>query len=209
MTDLKDLCEKEEPIYVGLAVLLACAAMLLLLDSWLVPFVFLLSIGMMILLNLGSNYFLGEISYITKALSAVLQLAVTMDYSIFLWHSYNEQRVKNSDKYAAMQAAIRETIASVVGSSITTVAGFAALCFMSFTLGRDLGIVMAKGVIFGVVGCVSVLPALILVLDKPLQKTKHRPLIPNMRRFSEKMTPGFPGFFNRFRSFNTARILWL
>lgn len=194
VTDLKDLCEKEEPIYVGLAVLLACAAMLLLLDSWLVPFVFLLSIGMMILLNLGTNYFLGEISYITKALSAVLQLAVTMDYSIFLWHSYNEQRVKNSDKYAAMQAAIRETIASVVGSSITTVAGFAALCFMSFTLGRDLGIVMAKGVIFGVVGCVSVLPALILVLDKPLQKTKHRPLIPNMRRFSEKMTQVFPVF---------------
>ena len=124
VTDLKDLCEKEEPIYVGIAVALACGAMLLLLDSWLVPFVFLASIGIMILLNLGSNYFLGEISYITKALSAVLQLAVTMDYSIFLWHSYNEQREKMGLAAAAMAEAIRETLASVLGSSITTVAGF-------------------------------------------------------------------------------------
>ena len=131
VTDLKDLCEKEEPIYVGIAVLLATAAMLLFLDSWLVPFVFLASIGMMIMMNLGSNYFLGEISYITKALSAVLQLAVTMDYSIFLWHSYNEQRRKYSDHKEAMAAAIHKTLASVVGSSVTTVAGFAALCFMT------------------------------------------------------------------------------
>ena len=194
VTDLKDLCEKEEPIYVGIAVLLACVAMLVFLDSWLVPFVFLASIGMMILLNLGTNYFLGEISYITKALSAVLQLAVTMDYSIFLWHSYNEQRTWCDDNKAAMAVAIKETLASVVGSSITTVAGFIALCFMSFTMGRDLGIVMAKGVLLGVLGCVTVLPALILVLDKPLQKTKHKSLIPNMGGFAKGVVRIFPVF---------------
>ena len=194
VTDLKDLCEKEEPIYVGIAVALACAAMLVLLDSWLVPFVFLASIGIMILLNLGSNLFLGEISYITKALSAVLQLAVTMDYSIFLWHSYNEQREKNSDTKAAMEAAIGETLTSVIGSSITTVAGFIALCFMSFTMGRDLGIVMAKGVLLGVLGCVTVLPALILVLDKPLQKTRHKSLIPDMGGLAKGTVKAFPVF---------------
>ncbi|MCQ2448516.1 MAG: MMPL family transporter, partial [Oscillibacter sp.] len=168
VVDLKDLCEQEEPIYVALAVILASVSMLIFLDGWLVPVVFLLSIGAMILLNLGTNYFLGEISYITKALSAVLQLAVTMDYSIFLWHSYNEQRETHSDHKEAMAIAIKETLTSVIGSSITTVAGFIALCFMSFTLGRDLGIVMAKGVVLGVLGCVTVLPSLILVLDKPL-----------------------------------------
>lgn len=194
VTDLKDLCEKEEPIYVGIAVLLATVAMLVFLDGWLVPFVFLASIGMMILLNLGTNYFFGEISYITKALSAVLQLAVTMDYSIFLWHSYNEQREKVGDPKEAMALAIKETLTSVVGSSITTVAGFAALCFMTFTLGRDLGLVMAKGVIFGVIGCVTVLPALILVFDKPLQKTKHRSLIPDMTKFSKGILKAFPVF---------------
>ena len=194
VTDLKDLCEKEEPIYVAIAVALACAAMLLFLDSWLVPFVFLASIGMMILLNLGTNYFFGEISYITKALSAVLQLAVTMDYSIFLWHAYNEERGKTDDNKAAMASAISKTLTSVVGSSITTVAGFVALCFMTFTLGRDLGIVMAKGVILGVIGCVTVLPSLILVLDKPLQKTKHRSLIPNMKKFAGGITKVFPVF---------------
>ena len=194
VTDLKDLCEQEEPIYVGLAVLLACAAMLLFLDGWLVPFVFLLSIGMMIVLNLGTNYFMGEISYITKALAAVLQLAVTMDYSIFLWHSYNEQREHTADNKEAMSAAIAETLTSVVGSSITTIAGFAALCFMSFTLGKDLGIVMAKGVLLGVLGCVTVLPALILVFDKPLQKTKHRSIIPNMDGFAKGVTKIFPVF---------------
>ena len=194
VTDLKDLCEKEEPIYVGIAVALACAAMLVLLDSWLVPFVFLASIGIMILLNLGSNVFLGEISYITKALSAVLQLAVTMDYSIFLWHSYNEQREKNNDTKAAMEAAIGETLTSVIGSSVTTVAGFIALCFMSFTMGRDLGIVMAKGVLLGVLGCVTVLPALILVLDKPLQKTRHKALIPDMGKFAQGTVNAFPVF---------------
>ena len=194
VTDLKDLCEKEEPIYVGIAVALACVAMLLFLDSWLVPFVFLASIGMMILINLGSNYSLGEISYITKALSAVLQLAVTMDYSIFLWHSYNEQRSRCADKEEAMAAAIHETLTSVVGSSITTIAGFISLCFMSFTMGRDLGIVMAKGVLFGVIGCVTVLPALILLFDKPLQKTKHKSLIPDMNGFAKGAVRIFPVF---------------
>lgn len=194
VTDLKDLCEAEEPIYVGIAVALACGAMLLLLDSWLVPFVFLASIGMMILMNLGSNYFLGEISYITKALSAVLQLAVTMDYSIFLWNSYNEQRRLCDDNKAAMASAIQATLTSVLGSSITTVAGFIALCFMSFTMGRDLGIVMAKGVLLGVLGCVTVLPALILVFDKPLQKTRHRSLIPNMGKLSGGVVKAFPVF---------------
>ena len=194
VTDLKDLCEQDEPIYVGIAVLLACAAMMLFLDGWLVPLVFLASIGMMIVINLGSNYFFGEISYITKALAAVLQLAVTMDYSIFLWHSYNEQRQKYDDHKDAMAAAISETLTSVIGSSITTVAGFAALCFMTFTLGRDLGFVMAKGVILGVIGCVTVLPALILIFDRPLQKTKHRSIIPDMKNFAAKVVKIFPVF---------------
>lgn len=194
VTDLKDLCEQEEPIYVGLAVLFACLAMVVFLDGWMVPFVFMLSIGLSIMLNLGTNYFLGEISYITKALSAVLQLAVTMDYSIFLWHSYNERRELTNDRFQAMAEAISTTMTSVVGSSVTTIAGFAALCFMSFTMGRDLGIVMAKGVLLGVIGCVTHLPALILVLDKPLQKTKHKPLIPDMSRFSQGITKRFPLF---------------
>lgn len=194
VTDLKDLCEKEEPIYVGIAVILACLAMLLFLDNWLIPFVFLASIGMMILTNLGTNFFLGEISYITKALSAVLQLAVTMDYSIFLWHSYNEQRTKYDDSKKAMAAAIRETLVSIVGSSITTVAGFIALCFMTFTMGRDLGIVMAKGVVLGVIGCVTVLPSLILIFDKPLQKAQHKSLIPDMLGFSKGIVKIYPVF---------------
>ncbi len=194
VVDLKDLCEQEEPTYVALAVALACAAMLLFLDGWLIPFVFLASIGAMILLNMGSNYFFGEISYITKALSAVLQLAVTMDYSIFLWHSYNEQLEKGLTSHDAMATAIKETMTSVIGSSITTISGFIALCFMSFTLGRDLGLVMAKGVLLGVLGCVTVLPSLILVLDKPLQKTKHKSIIPNMRGFAGKIIKVFPVF---------------
>ncbi len=194
VTDLKDLCEKEEPIYVGIAVALACLAMMIFLDGWLVPFVFLASIGIAILINLGTNWFMGEISYITKALSAVLQLAVTMDYSIFLWHSYNEQREKMDDHRQAMAAAIHETLTSVVGSSITTVAGFIALCFMTFTLGRDLGVVMAKGVVLGVISCVTVLPSMILILDKPLQKTKHRSLIPDMSGFAKGVVRVFPLF---------------
>lgn len=194
VTDLKDLCEEEEPVYVGIAVLLACAAMVIFLDNWLIPFVFLASIGMMILLNMGTNYFFGEISYITKALSAVLQLAVTMDYSIFLWHSYNEQRQLHSDPKDAMAAAIRATLTSVIGSSVTTVAGFIALCFMSFTLGKDLGIVMAKGVVLGVIGCVTVLPSMILLLDRPLQKLMHKSLIPDMKGFAKGVVRIFPVF---------------
>ncbi len=194
VTDLKDLCEQEEPIYVALAVACACAAMMLLLDGWLVPFVFLSSIGMCIVFNLGSNYFFGEISYITKALSAVLQLAVTMDYSIFLWHSYNEQLQRTTDHNEAMAVAIHETFASVIGSSVTTIAGFIALCFMSFTLGRDLGIVMAKGVLLGVIGCVTILPSMILLLDKPLQKTRHKSLIPDMSGFAKGVCKHFPVF---------------
>ena len=194
VTDLKDLCEQEEPIYVAIAVVLACVAMMLLLDGWLVPFVFLASIGIAILINLGTNGFLGQISYITKALSAVLQLAVTMDYSIFLWHSYNEQRELLSDPKEAMASAIHQTLTSVVGSSLTTVAGFIALCFMTFTLGKDLGIVMAKGVVLGVISCVTVLPSLILIFDKPLQKTKHKCIIPDMHPLARKLTKVFPIF---------------
>ena len=198
VTDLKDLCEQEEPIYVAIAVVLACVAMMLFLDSWLIPFVFLASIGAAILLNLGSNWFMGEISYITKALSAVLQLAVTMDYSIFLWHSYNEQLEKSPDNKEAMAHAISATLTSVVGSSITTIAGFLALCFMSFTLGRDLGIVMAKGVLLGVLSCVTVLPSLILLLDKPLQKTRHRSILPKMDGLAKGVTKVFPVFLALF-----------
>ena len=198
VTDLKDLCEQEEPIYVAIAVVLACVAMMVFLDSWIIPFVFLASIGAAILLNLGSNWFMGEISYITKALSAVLQLAVTMDYSIFLWHSYNEQRAIYPDKCEAMAHAISATLTSVVGSSITTIAGFLALCFMSFTLGRDLGIVMAKGVLLGVLSCVTVLPSLILLLDKPLQKTRHRSILPKMDGLAKGVTKVFPVFLALF-----------
>ena len=204
VTDLKDLCEHEEPIYVAIAVVLALVAMILLLDNWLIPVVFLASIGMMIMLNLGSNILLGEISYITKALSAVLQLAVTMDYSIFLWHSYNEAKTKMKavtgdmdDKEMsrkAMAEAIHNTLTSVVGSSITTIAGFVALCFMTFTMGRDLGIVMAKGVVLGVIGCVTVLPSMILILDKPLSRMMHRSIIPNMDKFSDFVIKRFPVF---------------
>ena len=194
VTDLKDLCEKEEPIYVGIAVALACVAMMIFMDNWITPFVFLLSIGMAILLNMGTNYFLGEISYLTKALSAVLQLAVTMDYSIFLWHSYEEQKSMYEDNKEAMAVAINNTLTSVVGSSITTVAGFIALCFMSYTLGLDLGIVMAKGVILGVIGCVTTLPSMILILDKLLQKTSHKSLLPDMGKVASGITKVFPVF---------------
>ncbi|MBR4754694.1 MAG: MMPL family transporter, partial [Lachnospiraceae bacterium] len=194
VTDLKDLCEGEEPIYVAMASILACLAMIVFLDGWLVPFVFLSSVGMMIMINLGTNIFLGEISYITKALSAVLQLAVTVDYSIFLWHCYNEKLETYPNKEEAMEHAITDTLSAVVGSSVTTIAGFVALCFMSFTLGLDLGIVMAKGVALGVVGCVTVLPSMILILDKPLQKTKHKSIIPDMSNFAKKVTKIAPVF---------------
>ena len=198
VTDLRELCEREETLYVAIAVVLAVIAMMVFLDNWIIPFVFLASIGVAILFNLGSNIFLGEISYITKALSAVLQLAVTMDYSIFLWHSYGEQKQKCSDNKEAMAVAIKETVSSVLGSSITTVAGFIALCFMTFTLGRDLGIVMAKGVLLGVLSCVTVLPAMILVLDKPLNKTMHRSLIPSTKKLAKGIVKIFPVFLITF-----------
>ena len=181
VTDTKNLSEKEAPIYVCIAVLLSCLVLSLTMDSFLIPFLFLASIGMAILYNLGSNIFLGEISYITKALSAVLQLGVTMDYSIFLWHSYQDKQREFSNKNEAMAKAIADTVTSVVSSSLTTEAGFIALCFMSFTLGRDLGIVMAKGVIFGVLSCITVLPAMILAFDRALEKTRHKALLPELK----------------------------
>ena len=180
VTDTKSMSEKETPIYVLVAVLLVCVVLAIFMDSFLVPVLFMVSIGMAIVYNLGTNIFLGEVSYITKALAAVLQLGVTLDYSIFLWHSYKEEKEKNpGDHKEAMAVAIGNTLTSVVGSSITTVAGFVALCFMSFTLGLDLGIVMAKGVIFGVIGCVTILPSLILTFDKALEKTMHKEIMPN------------------------------
>lgn len=181
VTDTKNLSKKETPVYVLIAVLLSCVVLALTMESWLLPLFFMLSIGMAVLYNLGSNYFLGEISYVTKALSAVLQLGVTMDYSIFLWHSYSEQKERfQGDKNRAMAHAISNTITSVVGSSVTTIAGFIALCFMSFTLGKDLGVVMAKGVVFGVLGCVTILPSMILVFDRAVEKTTHQPLLPDL-----------------------------
>lgn len=189
VTDTKDLSDQETPIYVGIAVVLSCIILSLTMDSFLVPFLFLLSIGLSIVYNLGSNIFMGQISYITKALTAVLQLGVTMDYSIFLWHSYQEMQERYpGDKDRAMSHAISNTFTAVVGSSFTTVAGFIALCFMSFTLGLDLGIVMAKGVILGVVSCVTILPSLILVCDKALTKTSHKALLPDLSIVSKFIT---------------------
>ena len=196
VTDTKDLSEHETPIYVFIAVILSIIILSLLMDSFLIPVFFLLSIGMAIVYNLGSNIVLGEISYITKALAAVLQLGVTMDYSIFLWHSYEEQLELNSgDNKKAMARAIQATISSVVGSSITTVAGFIALCFMSFTLGLDLGIVMAKGVILGVIACITVLPSFILVFDKAIRKTKHRQILPDFKKIPAFITKHYIAFF--------------
>ena len=186
VTDTRDLCNREEPVYVLVAVALAFLVLSITMDTFLAPVFFLLSIGMCIVYNLGTNIFFGEISYITKALSAVLQLGVTMDYSIFLWHSYKENYLKTpDDREGAMARAISMTLQSVVGSSITTIAGFIALCFMSFTLGLDIGIVMSKGVLFGVIGCVTILPALILTFDGVIRKTAHKPLLPEIRRLPE------------------------
>ena len=187
--DTKELAEKETPLYVLIAVALSALVLAITMESIFVPVLFLLSIGIAIIYNLGTNVFFGEISYITKALAAVLQLGVTMDYSIFLMHSYQEQQVRyNGDKERAMAHAISQTFSSVIGSSVTTVAGFIALCFMSFTLGKDIGIVMAKGVIFGVLVCVTVLPSMILCCDKLIEKTKHKPLLPDIGRISDKVT---------------------
>ena len=198
ITDIKELSDREVPIYVIIAVLLAIVVLSLTMDSAIVPVFFLLSIGMAIIYNLGTNMIKGEISYVTQALAAVLQLGVTMDYSIFLWHSYEEECKGTSDHKEAMVTAIANTITSVVGSSITTVAGFVALCFMSFTLGMDLGIVMAKGVVFGVIGCVTILPSMILVFDKAVQKTKHRPILPDLGRIAGWITRHYKWFVAAF-----------
>ena len=180
--DTKNLSDKEVPIYVAIAVILCSLVLTLTMDSFLIPVFFLLSIGMAVIYNLGSNVISGEISYVTKALAAVLQLAVTMDYSIFLWHSYCEERENVDDRLDAMAEAINKTLVSVIGSSITTVAGFVALMFMSFTLGLDMGIVMAKGVVLGVICCVTVLPSMILIFDKMIEKTSHKPIIPDFSK---------------------------
>jgi len=194
VTDTKNMAEKETPIYVGIAVLLAVIVLSLTMDSYLIPLFFLLSIGMAIVYNMGTNVFKGEISFITQSLSAVLQLGVTLDYSIFLWHSYQEELERNDDKKDAMANAISATFTSVLGSSITTVAGFIALMFMSFTLGLDLGIVMAKGVVFGVIGCVTILPSMILVFDKLIEKTKHKPLMPEFNRIPKFVAKHYIAF---------------
>lgn len=186
--DLKNLCEEEEPKYVAVAVVLSLVAMMLLLDSYIAPIIFLASIGIAILYNFGSNIFLGEISYITKAIAAVLQLGVTMDYSIFLWHSYTERRDSGLDDEEAMANAIDDTLVSVTGSSITTVAGFLALCFMTYTMGKDLGIVMAKGVILGVIASITILPVMLLQFRKVLKKTMHKALIPDTHKLSHGLT---------------------
>ncbi|MFW5629739.1 MAG: efflux RND transporter permease subunit [Acetivibrio ethanolgignens] len=189
VTDTRKLSEKETPLYVLIAVILSVIVLGISMPSFLVPIFFLISIGMAIVYNLGSNVFFGEISYVTKALSAVLQLGVTMDYSIFLLHSYQENQERfPDDKNRAMAHAISNTITSVVSSSVTTVAGFIALCFMSFTLGKDIGIVMAKGVIFGVITCVTILPSLILTFDKAIEKTTHKEFIPSLDGISDWIT---------------------
>ena len=195
VTDTKNLAMKETPIYVGIAVLLAVIVLSLTMDSYLIPLFFLLSIGMAIVYNMGTNVFKGEISFITQSLSAVLQLGVTLDYSIFLWHSYQEELEKTSNKNEAMAGAITATFQSVIGSSITTIAGFVALCFMSFTLGLDLGVVMAKGVIFGVVGCVTILPSMVLVFDGLIEKTKHKPLMPEFVKLPRFIAKHYLAFF--------------
>lgn len=189
VTDTKNLAEKETPLYVLIAVVLAVIVLGLTMDSYFIPLLFMLSIGMAIVYNLGSNYFFGEISYITKALAAVLQLGVTLDYSIFLMHSYEEQQIRyNGDKERAMAHAISQTFSSVIGSSVTTVAGFIALCFMTFTLGMDIGVVMVKGVILGVIACVTILPSMILCCDKWIMKTMHKPFLPDIGKISDKVT---------------------
>ena len=180
VTDTKQLVEDQEAVYVGIAVALCALVLMFTMDSFLLPLIFLCCIGVSILYNMGSNYFFGEISYITKAVAAVLQLGVTLDYSIFLWHSYKEQKALTPDQDEAMANAIHLTFTSILGSSLTTVAGFISICFMSFTLGLDLGVVMSKGVILGVLGTVVLLPCVIRALDKPIEKTSHKPLLPNL-----------------------------
>ncbi len=184
VTDTKELVEEQEGIYVVIAVALCTVVLVLTMDSFLLPLIFLLCIGVSVMWNMGSNYFLGEISYITKAVAAVLQLAVTLDYSIFLWHSYREQKQQGKDRDEAMTEAVCLTFSSILGSSLTTVAGFVSICFMSFTLGRDLGIVMSKGVVLGVLGTVTLLPCVIRAMDGAIEKTSHRPLLPDVGAIS-------------------------
>ena len=180
VTDTKQLVEDQEAIYIGIAVALCAAVLTITMDSFLLPLIFLFCIGVSVLWNMGTNYFLGEISYITKAVAAVLQLGVTLDYSIFLWHSYREQKALTEDRDEAMAQAIRLTFTSILGSSLTTVAGFVSICFMSFTLGKDLGVVMSKGVVMGLLGTLILLPCVIRLLDKAIEKTSHKPLLPDV-----------------------------
>lgn len=195
VADIKKICNSEAVMYVAIASGLSALVLALAMDSFLIPVLFLLSIGMAIIYNLGTNFVAGEISFITQALAAVLQLAVTMDYSIFLWHSYQENQERfPGDKKRAMAHAVSNTVSSVVGSSITTVAGFLAMCFMTFTLGLDLGIVMAKGVVFGVIGCVTILPSMILVFDRAVEKTRHRALIPDLGVIGDFVTKKYVVF---------------
>ena len=199
LVDTQELSDREAPIYIGIAVLLTIIVLSLAMDSYLVPFIFLLSIGYAVLYNMGTNLFLGKISYITKSIAAVLQLGVTMDYSIFLWHSYEHYLTTEKDKETAMAKAVNDTFSSIIGSSVTTIAGFIALCFMSFTLGLDMGLVMAKGVLFGVVSCITVLPSMVLTFDKPLQKTRHKKTImPEFHGIGKFVTKHFKVFFALF-----------
>ena len=222
VTDTRRLVEDQEAIYVAIAVALCALVLMLTMDSFLLPLIFLACIGVSVLWNMGSNYFLGEISYITKAVAAVLQLAVTLDYSIFLWHSYKEQKALTDDKDEAMASAIRQTFTSILGSSLTTIAGFVSICFMSFTLGRDLGIVMSKGVILGVLGTVTLLPCVIRLLDGAIEKTSHRPLLPDVGgigRFVTKhykllgvillimIVPAFYGYRNVSVYYDMSRVM--
>lgn len=185
VTDIKNLALQEMPVYVVIAAVLSLLVLLLTTDSFVLPFIFLSSIGFAVVYNMGTNIFLGQISYITQALVAVLQLGVTMDYSIFLLHSYEEAKPNYENRNDAMAEAIANTFISVAGSSVTTVAGFAALIFMTFELGRDLGIVMIKGVVIGVICCVTVLPSMILIFEKAIDKTRHKPLLPSMDKISD------------------------
>ncbi len=222
VTDTKELVEQQEAIYVAIAVALCTVVLMVTMESVLLPILFLACIGVSILWNMGSNYFLGEISYITRAVTAVLQLGVTLDYSIFLWHSYSEQKKLTDDKDEAMAEAIRLTFSSILGSSLTTVAGFVSICFMSFTLGRDLGIVMSKGVILGVLGTVVLLPAVIRICDGAIEKTSHKPLLPDVNfigRFVAKHSkalciilvllcfPAFYGYANVSKYYDMSKVM--
>ena len=222
VTDTKQLVEDQEAIYVAIAVALCAVVLTITMDSFLLPLIFLACIGVSVLWNMGSNYFLGEISYITKAVAAVLQLGVTLDYSIFLWHSYKEQKEKFEDKDEAMAEAVHMTFSSILGSSLTTIAGFISICFMSFTLGRDLGIVMSKGVVLGLLGTVLLLPCVIRLLDGAIEKTSHKPLLPGaggIGRFVAKhykalcavlvilIVPAFYGYANNRVYYDMSKVM--